>query len=234
MKKNQDGRSVLDITLPETTEAMQNYLLGNWEQARTGFRKLVERDPSNHFYYFILGEILYAMGRLQEAVEHYRNAVERKPDFGVAFYKMGVCDYRMGKLEKSLESFSTLLSMKDQSHAMASYFYGIINLFLGNDEDAERGFQMLQSESGESRISNFYLALLKMKHQKHEESLALLEELLKVTPNLAEVHFMKGTVYMSMHKNMDAVACFRKALELNPLDKRARANLELLTEVPEP
>jgi hypothetical protein len=39
---------------------------------------------------------------------------------------------------------------------------------------------------------------------------------------------------MGMHKNMEAIASFRKTLELNPNDKRARGNLEMLTEVPEP
>lgn len=229
MKKD----SVLDAS-PQTAEAMRNYLLGNWEEARAGFNALLTHDPHNYFHYFILGEILYAMGRLSDAVDHYRHAVELKPDFGVAYYKTGVCYYRMGMLEKSLESFSVLLGMKDQSHAMASYFYGIINLFLGNDEEAQKGFGILRSESGESHISNFYLALLKMKHQKYAESLALLDELLKTTPNLAEVHFMKGTVYMGMHRNQEAIASFRKALELNPMDMRAKASLELLTEVSEP
>ena len=230
MKKD----SVLDVSLPQTNEAMRNYLLGNWDEARSGFQALLEKDPENHFIYFILGEILYAMGKLSDAVDQYTRATELKPDFGIAFYKMGVCYYRMGKLEKSLKSFSTLLDMKDQSHAMASYFYGIINYFLGNDQEAERGFTILRSESKESHISNFYLALLKMKHQKYDESLTLLDELLTSTPNLAEVHYMKGTVYMSMYRHLDAIASFRKALELNPRDARAKASLELLTEVPEP
>ncbi len=234
MKEKSGSQSILDTSLPETTEAMQHYLLGEWEEASEGFKKLIQRDPSNYFYYFILGEILYAMGGLEEAVRNYLQALERKPDFGVAYYKMGVCYYRMGQLEKSLESFSAILSMKDQSHAMASYFFGIINLFLGNDEAAEKGFKMLRGESRESLISNFYLALLKMKQMLFGEAVALLDELLKATPNLAEVHFMKGTAYMAMHKNLEAIASFRKTLELNPNDKRAKANMELLTEVPPP
>ena len=39
---------------------------------------------------------------------------------------------------------------------------------------------------------------------------------------------------MGLHKNMEAIGSFRKTLELNPNDKRARGNLEMLTEVPEP
>jgi predicted Zn-dependent protease len=234
MKTKEDHNSLLDISLPGTAEAMQHYLLGDWEKAHSGFEKLTEKNPSNHICHFILGEIHYAMGHLEEAVGYYRKAIGIKPDFGVAYYKMGVCCYRLGQLEKSLESFSTLLRMNAQGHAMASYFFGLINQFLGKDEEAERGFTILRTESKQSLIANFYLAQLKIKHHLYSDALELLDELLAATPNLAEVHYLKGTVFMGMHRNMEAVRCFRKTLELNPEDKRARANIELLTDVSEP
>jgi len=142
--------------------------------------------------------------------------------------------YRLGRLEDSLRSFSTLMSMHGKTHAMASYFFGLINQFLGNDEEAEKGFAVLRKESKESLIANYYLAQLKIKHHRYAEALDLLQELLAATPNLAEVHYQKGVVFMGLHKNMDAIAAFRKTLDLNPGDKRARANLDLLTDVPEP
>jgi tetratricopeptide (TPR) repeat protein len=140
----------------------------------------------------------------------------------------------MGQLERSLESFDALLSMKGQGHAMASYFFGLINQFLGNDEEAEKGFSILRRESRQSLIANYYLAQLKLKQGKYPEALELLEELLRATPNLSEAHYLKGMAFMGMHKNMEAIGCFRKTLEHNPEDKRARGNLEMLTEVPEP
>ena len=80
---------------------------------------------------------------------------------------------KYGKLEKSMESFSTLLGMKGQGHAMASYFFGLINQFLGNDKEAEEGFRILRGASRQSLIANFYLAQLKLKHNRHEEALEL-------------------------------------------------------------
>jgi tetratricopeptide (TPR) repeat protein len=231
MKQNE---GYLDLSQPETAAAMQSYLLGDWDTAHKSFEKLSAKDPGNHYFSYILGEIHNAMGHLDEAVRHYRNAVQKKPDFGVAYYKMGVSLYRLGRLEESLSSFSTLLAAKGQSHAMASYFFGLINQFLGNDEEAERGFAILRKESRESLIANYYLAQLKIKHHRYAEALELLDELLAATPNLAEVQYQKGVVFMGMHKNMDAIKSFRRTLELNPGDKRARANLDLLTDVPEP
>jgi predicted Zn-dependent protease len=234
VKQTHEAQGVLDLSRPETAAAMQSYLLGDWDGVHKGFEALAEKDPANHYFSYILGEIHNAMGHLDEAVRHYRDAVRKKPDFGVAYYKMGVSLYRRGRLEESLASFSTLLDMKGQSHAMASYFIGLINQFLGNDEEAERGFAVLRDASRESLIANYYLAQLKMKHHRYAEALELLDELLAATPSLAEVHFQKGVVFMGMHRNMDAIRCFRRTLELNPGDKRARGNLDLLTDVQEP
>jgi tetratricopeptide (TPR) repeat protein len=234
MKNQGSAHEMFDLTQPETAEAIRLHLIGDREGSAAAFSKLLGKDPKNYFFHYLLGEAKYAIGLLDEAIGHYHAAIELKPDFGIAFYKMGVCYYRMGQLEKSLESFSTLLAMKGQGHAMASYFFGLINQFLGNDAEAEEGFRILRGASRQSLIANYYLAQLKLKQNKHAEALALLEELLKATPGLAEGHFLKGMVFMGMHKNMEAIGSFRKTLELNPNDKRARGNLEMLTEVPEP
>jgi tetratricopeptide (TPR) repeat protein len=234
MRSQEATKELFDMSQPDTAEAMRLHLLGEREGAREALEKLLAKEPKNYFFHYLLGETKYAMGLLDEAVRHYRAAIELKPDFGVAFYKEGVCYHRMGQLEKSLESFSALLKMKGQGHAMASYFFGLINQFLGNDTEAEEGFRILRTASPQSLIANYYLAQLKLKQNRHKEALDLLEELLQATPHLAEAHFLKGMVFMGMHRNVDAVTCFRKTLELNPNDKRARGNMEMLTEVPEP
>jgi tetratricopeptide (TPR) repeat protein len=71
-----------------------------------------------------------------------------------------------------------------------------------------------------------------MRRNEHEEALRLLRELLAVSPDFAEVHYMMGQVYERMHKNTEAIQCFRKTLELNPADKRARVEYENLFDVP--
>lgn len=234
MKARGAQQDLFDLSIPETAEAIRCHLLGDREGAEKAFIKLLEKDPDNYFYHYLLGEAKYSLGHLEDSVVEYRKAIELKPDFGVAFYKMGVCYHRMGQLQKSLESFTTILKMKGQGHAMASYFVGLINQFLGNDAEAEEGFRILRGSSRESLIANYYLAQLKIKHHRYDEALELLDELLAATPNLAEVHFQKGLVFMGMHRNMEAIRSFRKTLELNPGDGRAKSNLELLTEVPEP
>jgi len=118
------------------------------------------------------------------------------------------------------------MSQPDTAEAMRLHL-------LGERDSARAAFEKLLAPR-QSLIANYYLAQLKLKQNRYAEALDLLEELLQATPHLAEAHFLKGMVFMGMHRNVDAVASFRKTLELNPNDTRALGTVEMLTEVPEP
>jgi tetratricopeptide (TPR) repeat protein len=221
----------LDLSNKDYSVAIDHYLNGKWNEAKSAFELLLKKYPRDYFLPLLLGNTLYSLGRLDEAIDCYHDAIKLRPDFGNAFYKLGVCYYRCGRLEEGLEAFTKVLNLRDQSHAMASYFIGLINHLLGNDKAALEGFSSLRKISKDSLIANFYLAQLKMKERKYDEALDLLEELSKVTPNLAEVHYLLGTAQFRLHNNTAAIKSYRKTLELNPEDSRARSVLELLIDV---
>jgi tetratricopeptide (TPR) repeat protein len=104
-------------------------------------------------------------------------------------------------------------------------------MFLGNDAEAEKAFDGFRKQSPESHIADFYLAHLKIKQQEFKEALELLTELAKRTPNFAEVHYLLGAAHYGLHNNTQAINAFRRSIDLNPDDERARNKLMLLTEV---
>ncbi len=212
-------------------EAMGHYLSGSWQEADSAFAALEASYPGEAFLKLLRGNIAYSLGDLGAAVTHYEGAIEARPDFGNAYYKLGVCLYRMGKLKRALEAFTRIMEMKSQSHAMAAYFVGLINLFLGEDEKAALAFADFHTLSPESKIANFYLAQLKIKRKEFPEALALLSELVEATPKFAEVHYMLGTVHYGLHNNTEAIQCFQRALDINPEDERSKTKLTLLTDV---
>ncbi|MFP4485116.1 MAG: tetratricopeptide repeat protein [Spirochaetaceae bacterium] len=216
---------------PEYQEAMRFYLSGQWAEAEKAFAGLKETYSDNTFIYLVLGNIHYSLGNLDTAVELYDEALRIDPKYGVAYYKKGVCLYRMGQLQEALASFEKIVELKGQSHAMANYFVGLINLFLGNDKTAEKAFASFRDVSPESHIADFYLAQLKIKQKKFGEALDLLKELAEQTPNFAEVHYMLGAAHYGLHNNTEAINAFRRSVDLNPDDERARNKLMLLTEV---
>jgi tetratricopeptide (TPR) repeat protein len=151
-------------------DAMGKYLSGQWAEADAAFQGLDEAIAGEAFIKLLRGNIAYSRGELEDAVARYREAIEARPDFGNAYYKLGVCLYRMGRLKQALEAFQSVVKMGDQSHAMAQYFVGLIHLFLGEDDGAATAFDGFHQASPESRIANFYLAQLKIKHKDFEEA----------------------------------------------------------------
>ncbi|MDA3950245.1 MAG: DUF3808 domain-containing protein [Spirochaeta sp.] len=211
-------------------EAMGYYLSGQWVEAETAFEALDRQFPDEAFIKLLRGNIDYSRGNLDTAVARYREAIAIKPT-GNVYYKLGVCLYRMGHLNEALEAFENVMSMGSQSHAMASYFVGLINLFLGEDDGASTAFDSFHKASPESMIANFYLAQLKIKRKEFSEALELLNDLVQQTPQFAEVHYMLGTVHYGLHNNTEAIKCFQRALDINPADERSKTKLTLLTDV---
>ena len=212
-------------------KAMSYFLAGEWGEAHKAFAELDTKYAEEPYIKLIRGNIDYSRGDLDEAVEHYHAAISLNPTYGNAYYKLGVCCYRMGQLDKALEAFQKVVEMKDQSHAMASYFVGLIDLFLGRDQAATEAFEKFHKMSPESRIANFYLAHMKIRQKEFSDALELLRDLVEATPDFAEVHYMLGVAHYGLHNNTDAVKCFQKALEINPEDERSRSKLALITEV---
>ena len=214
---------------PEYIAAMQTYLTGNREESRKTIETLLKKHPDDPTLLLLLGNIKYTVGLLGESASHYERAIQVDPRFCQAYFKLGVCYVRMGKLNEALSAFRKNVETECAGHTMSYYWIGLINNFLGNDDEALEAFTILHRESKESQLSNFFLAQLLMKRNEHQKALELLQELLTLTPDFAEVHFLIGQAYAGLYQNMEAIKSFRKTLELNPKDKRARMSLERYT-----
>ena len=216
---------------PAYIEAMTLYMSGKWKEAEKAFSKLMEEYPENTFVILNMSQVYYSLGRLDEAIALNNRALEINPDLGVANYRLGVCYFRAGRLVQALDSFNKVISSSSQSHAMARYFAGLINFFLGNDEEADSAFEALREVSKESMIANFFRAQIKLRQNQHQEALELLAELAAETPRFSELHYMMGQAYYGLHLNPEAIRSFQKVLEINPDDSRAKTKLTLLTDI---
>lgn len=216
---------------PAYIKAMTEFMQGDWTVAEKSFRDLESQYPKSSFVKLNLGNIYYSMGKLNKSIDCYEEALEIQPEWGVAYYKIGVTYFRAGKLIKALEGFNKVLELKNQSHAMASYFVGLINFFLGRDETSDTAFTQFHGIAPESMIANYFLAEIKIKKGHFNEAVQLLEELLEETPNLAEAWYMLGQAFYGLHRNTDAIKAFRKVLEINPEDSRAKTKLTLMTDM---
>ena len=222
----------MDLSFPDFSEALTAYFTGDKTAAIAALTRLSVEHPDNASVCILLGNLHYSRGALDEALLSYRKAVELGPKYGHAYYKLGVCSFRAGLLEEARAAFCHNLELQGQSHAMSNYWIGLIDYFLGKDEKALDSFHRLKEQSAESGFANFFMAQLLVKHNRHQEALDLLEELLGRTPNFAEALYLRAQAFRGLYKNFEAVQCLRKALELAPGDRRIQMELDTLIEVP--
>ncbi|OHD72882.1 MAG: hypothetical protein A2177_03210 [Spirochaetes bacterium RBG_13_68_11] len=222
----------MDLSLPDFSEALKFYFMGDKPAAMATLTRLSVEHPDNASVFILLGNLHYSRGALNEALQSYRKAVELGPKYGHAYYKLGVCAFRAGLIDEAREAFTRNLALQGQSHAMSNYWIGLIDYFLGKDEQALASFHLLKDESSQSNFANFFMALLLIKHHRYKEALDLLDELLGCTPDFAEALYLRAQAFRGMYKNFEAMQCLRRALELSPDDKRIQLELETLSEVP--
>jgi tetratricopeptide (TPR) repeat protein len=214
----------------EFISGMRTYMDGDREKSLKTLGDLLEKNPSDASLHVLLGNLLYSHGTLGKSAEHYEQALKLAPEMYHAWYRLGVCYVRMGKLSEALRAFMKNMEAEHGTHVMSFYWIGLINNFLGNDEKALEAFSILRRESEESLLANLFLAQLYMKRNEHAKALPLLEELVKMSPEFAEAHYLIGEAYAGLYKNFEAIQSFRKAVELNPDDKRAKMMLDRYTE----
>ncbi len=109
---------------------------------------------------------------------------------------------------------------------------GIRELSRGNEGPALEAFA--SALSLESVLGALCSARLRILRREHAAAQALLEKLIDREPDLAEAHFLLGQVHRSCCRLFEAVACFRRALALEPGDRHCAAALSNLLDVQEP
>lgn len=222
----------MNLSFPDFCEALEAYFTGDKSAALKALTCLAAEHPDNASIFILLGNVNYSLGALDEALLNYRKAVELGPEYGHPLYKLGVCSFRAGLLDEAREAFSRNLALHGQTHAMSNYWIGLIDYFLGKDDEALESFHRLKEQSPQSKFANFFMAQLLIKHNRHQEALDLLDELLKWTPDFVEALYLEAQAFRGLFKNFEAMQCLRKATALAPDDERIRMELETLMEVP--
>ena len=109
---------------------------------------------------------------------------------------------------------------------------GIREFSRGNEGAALEAFA--SALSLDSVLGALCSARLHMLRREHAAAQALLEKLIDREPDVAEAHFLLGQVHQARCRLFEAIVCFRRALALQPADRRCAAALANLLDVQEP
>ncbi|MDZ4856170.1 MAG: tetratricopeptide repeat protein [Nitrospirota bacterium] len=232
---------------------------GNPSLAIVQYQKAVEADPSLFRIHYKIGDMFLKKGLPQDALQHFQEVLKRDDHDALAIEGVGEAYFRMGKEEEADASFRNAITLqpdrwqtrnllgmlldrqKRHQDALAEYEQGLrvrpdeatlLNnaglayYLLGRYEEATQSFQRaLRTGSGQPKIhNNLGLALAKLR--RYHDAL----ESFRSGSSEEEAYNNLGVFYLSNDEARQAVACFKKAIELSPryYDK-ANDNLTLAT-----
>ena len=232
---------------------------GNPALAIVQYQHAVEADPSLFRIHYKMGAMFLKKGLPQDAIQHFQEVLKHDDQDALTFEGLGEAYFRMGKEEEAETSFRKAIALqpdrwqtrnflgmlldRQKRHQDAIIEYeqglrlrpdeatllnnaGLAYYLLGRYEDAVQSFhRALLTGSGQPKIhNNLGLALAKL--ARYHDAL----ESFRRASNEEEAYNNLGVFYLSNGKAGNAVACFKKAIELSPryYDK-ANDNLMLAT-----
>jgi len=148
-----------------------------WTRAEGEFHRAIALDPSDHFAYQGLADLLANVGRIDEAIAAAEAAVERDPLSAYALWELGYTHYTAGKYDTALKDFEHLFELAPELTSARMDLATTYRL-AGREEDAIRTAREAVTRDG-NPSNRAYAAFILARAGHREEAERFLREALE-------------------------------------------------------
>ena len=199
--------------------------LGRIDSAIDLIGRAIAIDADVAMYHSNLGEIYRRSRQWEQAIAHFHRAIELKPDYAEAHNNLGIILWEKGRLDEALALFRHAIALRPH-YAEAHSNLGNVLKDQGRFEqavDAYRGAIELKPDPGRGpQQPGQCLLASRVALTRRSPPTAGLSQL---EPDDAEAHNNLGNAFKDQGHLDEALACFRKAVELKPDYAEAASNL---------
>jgi tetratricopeptide (TPR) repeat protein/serine/threonine protein kinase len=193
---------------------------GKRTEAEKQYREASERDPKESSGHIGLGNALSQQAKWAEAEAAYRNAVRFQPEDGEARARLGLFLAGRGRLAEAEAEYREAARLKPQEAAYHNWFGDVLQQ---QNKLAEAEFEFRQALRVDERFYNARasLAAVLVQQGKIQEAEAEHRKLVGlVGPKMTEaaLHYSFANILCARGKFADALAYYRRAVELDPDD----------------
>ncbi|CBN55133.1 MULTISPECIES: tetratricopeptide repeat protein [Kamptonema] len=198
-------------------KALQQRTHSDVVEAIASYRQMIELNPDNVEAYqnllqlqsdnwelwLQLGNTLVQQGKLEEAIAAYRRLIEHNPHNQTAYYGLGECLAKLGQLEEAIAAYRQAIELSEQEEQKAPTLEPTEN----REEAIKRYIQAI--EGNPDNISEYY-------------------KLLELEPDNQEVLLKLAQALVRHEQIEDAIAIYRRLLEISPHEQYYQQLGELL------
>lgn len=199
---------------------------GRLDAAEASCRLLVRQTPNQAEAWHLLGIVLRRKGDNGAAIDALRRATALDRKDGGARFNLGNALRDEGQLDEAVTAF------REAVRLMPAFADGWNNLGValrrtGRHEEAAAALAKAIALAPENGLSHLNLADVQAELGQHEGAIESLLTGLRIGPQLPDAYRRLGDLFLFRSRRNEAVAAYRSAVELDPVDWRAWTNLSV-------
>ncbi|MCK6554579.1 tetratricopeptide repeat protein [Candidatus Binatia bacterium] len=199
-----------------------NERTGDHAGAERAFRRGLKVEPSNPDLLNALGWTLFQQARTAEAIEQFEQALRANPKHAKANNNLALALIDRGDPARAVEAYRASLAVEPKAEIYSDL--GFVLQQLGRKDEAIDSYRKAIDLDPECGPAHFNLAVALLGEDKFEEAALHYEKAIAASPS-AEAHNGLGFVLDKLGKNVEAIAQFRRAIEVDPAYVPAYNNL---------
>ncbi|MDI6845726.1 MAG: sulfatase-like hydrolase/transferase [Candidatus Saccharicenans sp.] len=211
----------------EISAARETGMAGNFEEAISRLKKILDDDPNISDGFFALGNIYFKAKRFKEAAEAFHRALDLKPDDSFAVINILNCYAALGKLEQA-EEFVLEHIKKGFEDPQFYYALGSLYALRGNYDKALPYFEECLKKNPRSASAHNAIAAICL----NRDDLSCAEKHLKaareLNPTLLNLRYNLAQLYEKQNRLTEAMELYRQEIADSPNHFKALFNLARL------
>jgi tetratricopeptide (TPR) repeat protein len=199
---------------------------GDLDAARKSFGRAVAIDPNSAPAYSYLGTLYAKEKRGDLAVEMFTRALEINPWDVVSIHNLGLFYLDNGRLDEAIARFRRAIELAPEhagAHANLAYAYGRQGKYSLMEQEARKALQC----DPEASSARYNLAFLYLNTGRIDAAIEQYQAIARKAPrDSSKAHNQLGVIYAQKNDLRRATEHWQKALEIDPNNANARANLK--------
>jgi Flp pilus assembly protein TadD len=201
---------------------MANENTGDHKGAERAYRRGLEIAPDDAELRNALGWTLFQEGRSEEAIAEYERALKSDPRLVKSHNNLALALVELGRLEEAAGHYKASLELEPKAEIYSDL--GFVMARLGYRDEARADYQKALEMDPNSASAHFNLAVTFVQAGAFGEAEAHYRQALAGRPT-AETHNGLGYVLAREGRTDEAIAEFRKAIDVDPKFTPAYNNL---------
>ena len=186
--------------------------------------KAIALAPEDPATLSTVGKARIQMGKLSEGIALLQKVVELAPDLAAAHLDLAFALADSYDLSAALAQTSEAVRLAPQS-GVAHFYHGRFLFDQGRTTEAKPEFEAASHLNPQMPEPRYFLALIDKQEGKYPLAASLLEETVKLQPNNVTAWNILGECLEQESKTTEALAAWRKAIEIDPKDSQALFSL---------